>query len=416
MCVQEIDKKYKDIIIEILDSNLSEQEKADKIIELITLDSWENLYSLMNLNVYEYDQKLRRIGINYKYFKANGVFKKYKDFYKCTMDEAYARLDLLFIIENIMNSDLSDDEKMSELLKYYPKYEDFIKKYSLFIKFGSNDERLDKYREQLNNFSELDNRIKKLYDNKLLFNNALYRNEVEKILEVNLYLENYLFAEWVIKNYVEYDRNYLKQEFFSKIGITEEEYNYCVKLIEFLNPVLYKELVESLSDSNDRRMFNLDKTFLNLEFGIRNGVLHDGTTFDILEFYKRIPFKNSGANFRNKVFDFMQRIYGRTSSTFKTIGAYIYQNNIGAMKYVSREYNIKNKMIINGIEITEDIVNDIFDYMDINNLPKIYEVYRIVLNKYLNNEINMEEVRTKKEHFEVLEKKYDNPYTLVKKK
>lgn len=416
MCIQEIDNKYKDIIIEILDSNISDEEKADKIINLISLDSWANLYSFMNLNLYNYDQKLRRIGINYKYFKANGLFKKYKDSYKCTMEEAYERLELLLMIENVINSDISDDKKMSILLKYYPKYEDFRKKYSLFIKFGSNDERLDKYRNLLDNYSELDNKIKKLYENELLFNNALYRNEVEQILEDNLYLENYLFAEWVIKNYIDYDRNYLKQEFFSKIGITEEEYNYCVRLIEFLNPILYKDLVESLSDSNDRRMFNLDKTFLNLEFGIRNGILHDGTPFNILEFYKRIPFKNSGANFRNKVFDFMQRVYGRNSSTFKIIGAYIYQNNIGTMKYVSREYNIKNKMIINGIEITAEIVNDVFDYMDINNLPKINEVYRIVLNKYLNNEIDMDEVRMKKEHYQELDKKYDNPYTLIKKK
>lgn len=404
-------------IVAILSSDKSEQEKADEILEIISLDQWQSIYKCMDIE-FKQNKLMRKIGINYKYFKANGVFKKYKNPYKCDFDEIEKRLDILNEIYKIINTDLTDERKLRSLLNYYKTYNEFKINYSLLLKFGKNDERLSKGKEALDSFSSIDSEILRLFNNEGLYNNVLYQKEVEEVLEENLYFDNYLYAEWVIKNYIDYDRNYLKYEYLNKIGITEETFDYCVEIIRFLNPILYNELQEVTKKSNDRRMFNLDKTYLNLEFGILNGYLQDGTPFNLLEFYKRVPFKNSGKDFMNKTFDFLQRIYGPSSSTYKIIASYLYKNNIRTISYVSKEKILKTKYIVNGVQIDEKIVNDVFDCLDAYNYPKISTVYRIVLNKYLNDEIDMVEV--KERLLELNNSKsnneLNNPYVLVKKK
>lgn len=408
------------LINEILDLEISDEEKVERILNIITLSEWRTIYNRMNVFYFRYDSIQRRVGSNYEYFESNGLFKKYKETYRCGLREMKYRLDALKEINEVIFSDVSDEEKLFTVLKYYSKYDEFKRKYTLFIKFGENDSRIEQWRDVLNNFDNIDSKVLELFNNNFVLKNAMYRRAVVNILDNNLYLENYLYAEWVIKTYIDYGKNYSKNEFLNMLNMTMEDFDYCVKAINFLNPVLYNQYKEALSKSNDRRMFNLDKTYLNLENGINTGYLFDGTVFNILEFYKRIPFKSEGANFMNKTTDYLYRTYGYSGSTTQTILSYLQQNNIRTITYVSKEVILKTKMIVKGIEITESMVNDVFDYMKAYNLPKIMGVYRVILSKYLNNEIDMNVVRNKLASKSSVVKKTSsnslhNPYTLVKK-
>ena len=94
------------------------------------------------------------------------------------------------------------------------------------------------------------------------------------------------------------------------------------------------------------------------------------------------------------------------------------QTNISKIIPASEIKLIKTSVSYKELNLTPEIIHNIFRYMRINNLPKIMGVYRIILDKYINDEIDFS-LLDEQEKLMELEKKqniYNNPYMLVLKK
>lgn len=415
--IKDLNTLERDKIVDILYSKLNDSQKIEKILKIISIECWESIHDSMDLDIYKNDKKIRKIGINFRYYKANGNFEDYITCYDRAMAEVYNKLKELAEINSIIDSQISAEEKLDKLQKHFTSYSSlvyFMNSCSKIINIGKKDNRLINYINLINNFPEIEDKSKQIYRDKIVNKNLAYRNKIEKILGDQKYLENYTYAEWVIKKYIYFKENNLNFNFYEEVGITEKEYKYCVKLIKFLNPVLYKELVEKTEEPKEQKIERLDTTFKTIEFGISNGFLPDGTKFDILEFIKLIPFKKSGVNFESEVRRNLKEIYGSESQIYVTINEYISKNNI-KMSYIYRKDFLKSKIIIKNTIITEDIISNIFDYIELNNLPKIYKVFNIILYKYLDNEIDINNIRENKEKVEKLHQENKNPYKLTKK-
>ena len=113
----------------------------------------------------------------------------FKDWYKCDVEELQKRVDNLNIIYKALKSNLAEDEKVKIVFEIFKDKDEFNKKYSLLIKFGTNDPRLDSAREALNDFDFISNTINSFSD--IQIKNVRYRREVKNILKENNYLDNY---------------------------------------------------------------------------------------------------------------------------------------------------------------------------------------------------------------------------------
>lgn len=405
-----ITEKELDSILKIFNSDLSDLEKSLKVEQIISYKDLQNCIStyrkVSRLNV---SDKIVRVFNIYEKFRKKGFFK---DLYRCDIEELQKRVDNLNIIYKVLKSNLPEDEKVKIVFEIFKDKDEFNKKYSLLIKFGTNDPRLDSAREALNDFDFISNTINSFSD--IQIKNVRYRREVENILKENNYLDNYLYAEYVIKTYLTDDKSYLKNNFLENLGINYEIFQYCEELIQFLNPVLYKQYQECVSENNKKRACAIGMTIRDLARGINTGYLDDGTEFDILEFYKRVPFKKYEAKFVCTLKNFIWQNIGNENGIYSTINNYLYQNNIAKMIPASETELIKTSISYKGVELTPEIIHNVFRYMKVNGLPKVMRVYRIVLSKYVNNELDFSLLDEQEQQMKS-KIKYKNPYTLVLK-
>ena len=142
-------------MINIINSDLSEEEKAIKLYSfcnLHSLTSNKDLYNTLKLEQVEKLEELIRI---YRDYESKGLFKSAKNRYKCTLEEIALRLKKINLTFEIMNSDDNDYIKAEQLLSLFKSAEEFRKSYTLFKKYGKNDERLSSARLALDNFDTL---------------------------------------------------------------------------------------------------------------------------------------------------------------------------------------------------------------------------------------------------------------------
>lgn len=398
-----------DAVLEIFNSDLSDLEKTLKVEQIISykeLDKYISHRIALKLNICEKAARVNRI---YKNLRKSGLFK---DWYRCDIDELQNRADNLNIIYKALKSDLTDDEKANIVFEIFKDKDEFNRKYSLITRYGKNDPRLDSVREALNDFDFISNTINSFSDTQV--KNVRYRIEVENTLEENNYLENYLYAEYVIKAFLEDDKSCFKNRFIKSLGIDQETFEYCEELVHFLNPVLYKEYQECVSENNKKRTYKMAMTIKNLVKGINTGYLEDGTEFNILEFYKRVPFKRYEGKFVNTLNDFIVRNMGNEKGVYSTINNYLKENKITRMSSVSEEKLNESNITYKGVKLTPEIIHNVFRYMKVNRLPEVKAVCRIVLSKYFNNEIDLSLLDEQEKQMKS-EKKYNNPYILVLK-
>ena len=344
---------------------------------------------------------------------------KYNNSYKCYPEDLTERLAKINIIYRVINSDINDYDKSYVLFSLYPSAESFRKSYALLVKFGDKDKGFDNYRTELNSFDNIYNVYLKLEKNIDIMKSIKYRFSIEKFLIENDYLDNYLYAEFVINQYINDKSSYKTSNFLQRLNIDKQTFEYCLKLVEFLNPQLYSLYNEKKESNTSRRNSAIVRTFIDLNNGISKGNLTDGTSFDMLEFLKRIPFKDHGKKFSNYVVEYLSK---NLSSDYKyiinNIYDYLYKNKIFNIRYVSEEYLAKNKTWVNGVEITPEINHIIFKYMYAYDLPNISRVYDILVEKYVNNSLDLtdldEKVQAKKDKVKL--DMIDNPYKLVRTK
>ena len=387
-------------------------EQSDKIISYYEFMKYIKERKRMNIPL---SANLKIIKHNYEYYQNITLESATK--WLCTPKDMDTKISLeyLEVIHNVVKSDLSDYEKAYYIFRIYPTYQHFDDKYRILFKRKLEDEKfeLDKYSDAINDFDYIKSEVLRLSKIPNISENVKYRENIEIVLERENYLDNYQYAEYLINLYNEYKFNHLKKDFLKKLGISEETFNYCVELIKFLNPLLYEEYAEEKDKANKRRSTNIASTLANLAYGIKNGHLPNGTTFDILVFYKKVPFKNFGKGFSEKLKEYMFRS-GFDKDIAYTIFNYLKENKIYGVKFVNEKMYLDKIVTLRGVRITNDMVMDAFKYMKINGLPSISAVYNEVMNRIIDGKITSEDLIENKD--ETMGQNIGNPYELVRKK
>lgn len=373
----------------IINSNLIDEEKATQLYAFCNYSTLSKNYRYYSRLSLEKANKIKELMNIYDEYDKKEYFNLSKNPYKCTLQEIELRILKLKEIAAIIYSNDTDYNKVARLLSFYKSAEDFRKAYSLFIKYGKSDARLDSIREELDNFDALLNKFKAYEEQGIVAN-------INYVMAIQDYIHNYEYARVVVCSYINSSDSYKESDFLSSLGIDKDKFDFCIQTIEALDVNLYNQYLEKKERNNQLRWIRNSETITNLANGINTGVLSDGTPFELLEFIKRIPFKSNN-NFMGTLIDFMNRNNPQDSNI---ILSYIYNNKLN-LPSAFMPLDLKNlyssKTIVNGVEITNADNDIIIDYMRVNNIPLVRKAYVLVRAKYLSGEITAEMVQLQKD-------------------
>lgn len=373
-------------LISIIDSNISDTDKAEKIYTFCndaTIRASIAEYSGNHLK--KEVEKLKRIQNMYLYYESKGYFEKFKNSYRCTNEELDLRLNKLNELMSIVNSQDTDYNKAEKLLLLYDSLKNLKKSYSLLIRYGKNDSKLDKARIALDNIDKIISTYTE-YEEKGILGNIRY------MFSVYDYFENYDYAKFVIDYYISSPDSYITNKFLEELGISKEIFDFCVDTIAELDVDMYNDYLKKKEQNRKINYSHVKFTISDLANGIKTGMLSDGTSFDMLEFFKRIPFKKS-EDFMHSLIEFCKR---NNEEDYNIIMSYIHKNKLD-FSNTFKPLNVKEvydtKTIINGVELTNEDKDTIIEYLKSNNIPVVSKTYNCAKIKYINGNITKDMIK-----------------------
>lgn len=247
--------------------------------------------------------------------------------------------------------------------------------------------------------------------------NKYYEEAIESVLKETNYLENYQYAEYIIKTYINDERSYQKNRFFRVTRITNNIFKSCEDAVRFLNPVLYQEYLYSIAKNEEKKKSHSTNNLKRIAEHIKSSRLNPEDKYDILDFYRFIPFREAAGNFVSELKKFMLTTPEIDDEIYEIITSYLKENGITKIIFTTENYMLRNKSVMMMPEVSEEVIHNLFRYMSASGLPKIEHVFMILLDRYLNNEIDFTklddmESRSKNRKYK---KYYDNPYKLAPK-
>lgn len=366
----EINNRYTvyDKLYKIIKSDMSDYDKV-ALIDSIFIPS---LVDFIDSDYKNRDFIISKI----KEYQQKGLFRHT---YHTSLDEVKERLARLNVAYDIINSDASEYYKLDRLLCIYKDSNDFKRQYSYMVKSGGNDPRLDEARTALDEYDYLYACFRE-YESKC-------SDFVKYSKKKESYYQNYKYAKFVVTSYVELE-SYKENIFFSLLGIDKNIFDFCVSTIEETDVELYKRFLDKKELNNKIRFIKNKEELSSL---INDMKLVESRKFDVVEFLRRVPFKDS-KNFISTLFDFVNRVF---PEDYGMIRNYIYDNRLHAsvnFKPVDVIDVYNTKTTVNGVEVTDFDKANIFNYIKVNNIPLVIKTYSIVLSRYMNGLITPEMV------------------------
>lgn len=369
-------------LITIINSGLSDFEKAQQLRAIC-----KGTVLLNNINKYETtDFKkaviLKRVLSYYEKYENLGYMKTHYTPYKCTPEELDIRKEKLIKLSQTLNSNLSEYNKAMIIFELYKDSEVFRRSYSLFIKLGTSDPRLDSIREELKNFDYYYNKMKEYERLGYLIDYRYYHKTTD-------YRENYPYAKYIINQYLN-TNSYNFNDFLEEYGLTENAFNFCLETLKELDVDLFNQYQEKHQINENILLMHNIEIFKDLELGITTGYLKDGTKFNAFEFFKRLPISSNGALYTNLIKYFTHN----KIKDFNSIILYIFQNNFQVaevtknldLEQILNRYNNNPTLDINAIRI-------ILTYLQQNKIPINKITYNYAKNMYLNNDFNDQDIQ-----------------------
>lgn len=304
--------------------------------------------------------------------------------YQVSPEEVDERIKKLKNIGNVLDSNVSDYEKAKVLIGSFRKMEDLSRSYSKMIKYGKDDKRLDSIRHLLANFDEL-LRIYKKYEESGM------ANKVKKDLSLKPYTDNWDNAQKIVELYLDLSSHMDRDDFLKQYNISKEELEFAFKTIRKVNREFYDKCMLKLEEQKKLQDdINIQK-IKDVSYGILNGKFRDGKEFDILEFIKRVPFNNKEFSFSSELYYFMKK---KNLSEKNILYCFIEENKLDsyfAFSCLDKEKLASMKQVVKGVEITEEIRDGVFNYLEENDIPLVNAAYGPALLKYLNSDIKEKE-------------------------
>lgn len=235
------------------------------------------------------------------------------------------------------------------------------------------------------------------------------------------------YAKSVIKNYTysnEYSNIY---DFFEATKITKVCFNTCLKVIKEENTYLYQQCLLKIKKSKIDNYYRCLDKCRDLAKGIQTGFFSDDTPFDMLEFYKRLPFASelgrrdfSDCREVNPAIMDSKFIFGRIDKFTEIADTIINKIIMDFVRYkkisrirIIKEEDLRNKYqgitrfykrandskgneLIIDRELTIDTIDKVINYMKVNNLLFLEPIFILVLERYFIGEIKLGEEKPHK--------------------
>ena len=365
-------------LITIINSDLSDFEKAQQLRAIC-----KGTVLLNNINKYETtDFKkaviLKSVLSYYEKYEQLGYMKTHYTPYKCTPEELGIRKEKLIKLSQTLNSNISEYNKAMTIFELYKDSEVFRRSYSLFVKLGASDPRLDSIREELKNVDYYYNKMKEYERLGYLIDYRYYQKTTD-------YREIYPYAKYITNQYLN-TNSYNFNDFLECYGLTENAFNFCLEALKELDVDLFNQYQEKHQISENLLLMHNIEIFKDLYLGITTGYLKDGTEFNAFEFFKRLPISSNGALYTNLTKYFVHnKIEG-----LNLILNYVCRNNFQVAEVtktldseqILNSYNNNPTLDINAIRI-------ILTYLQQNNIPINKITYNYAKKMYLNNEFNI---------------------------
>lgn len=240
--------------------------------------------------------------------------KQRKRKYCNTYEQLEEKAKNLQIIVEAFLSDKNDEEKAFAMCKFYKNSESFRRSYQLISEKGQSDCMFSPYISKFQEIYEFYFKCEK--DGKLDLANYLVKNEAM--------LQLYPYARFVLNKYINDENSCQTKEFLEELGITENEFQLCLNVIEETNLDLYKEYLKVVEQNKKTRYLINKKITEDISNGISTGYLEDGTKFSLLEFMRKFPFKDAPNPFE-KFREFMKQ---NTPEHYINILMYMSDNKI----------------------------------------------------------------------------------------
>ena len=381
LTIKEINYMY-----EILNSELEEKDKIAKLYSTCNYSNVCNSLAYCKLKNSD-SREVKMLTIIKKFYEdkfSKEHMQKNTKCYRCSLEEMELRLDKIVEALSIIRSNEKEYEKAYKLYNLYKSSQEFKRSYTFFIKYGEDDSRLEYAREALNNLDNIYNKYVE-YENNGIMQDIVYFNRVKD------YFINYNYAKFILDYYVESPNSYRDNILLPELGIDKKIFEFCAKTIEELDCNLYKEYLDKREINKKIRFIKNKVTIQELAVGIRTGFLPNGEKFDTLEFIKKTPFK--GKDFANIIAEFMKTSH---MPEFEIVMNYINNNKLHLPSTfkeidINELYNIK--IIVGNRELTKEDIDYIIEYLNLNNIIITNKTFTLARNKYLNGEINIEEIK-----------------------
>lgn len=381
------DVKY---MLSIINSNLTDEEKAAKLYsfcDYYTISTNVELYTKLNIREVDILNRIMRL---YKDYDLWGYFKLSNNPYKCSIEEMELRISKLNLAYEIVNSDDISYVKCEKLIKLFGSASKLKRSYTLFIKFGKNDDRLDSCREALNNIDLIISTLA-TYEEKKIASDVKYVSRKRRDFEL------YKYASFIISSYVNREDSYNEEEFFDEFGIDRSVLDSCARNIKELNVSLYQTFLKKVEDNKKLKILHTKDIISNLAKGITTGYLEDDTPFDLFTFIKMTPFKYSYF-YDNQIDNFM---VSNNMMERDIVMSFLKDNRLDTHSaFLPLKYDAiyGHRINVNGVEITKEDNDVIIKYLVVNDIPIIGATYRYAREKYINGEITKEMVEEQKKN------------------
>ena len=313
--------------------------------------------------------------MNYGKFENEGIVTAQG---KRTYDaSAPGKLDKMI---QIFDSQTSDENKVKQMHEIFLTPQDFFDRYKDLYPYFMDTERMKKFADIYAFMNEKKNTFN--------YEKCNYFDSIKPELE--LYPE----ALRVLKKFL-VSPCYTISLFCKEENISLHIFDRYIEVIKLLKPDLYITVMEKkiekaeLGKQKQKEQFAANSTMI-LE--IINGIMEcqeNGEDYDLLEFYKKVPFKYSKENFMAEVFDFVNRNMPHYSQILVN---YVYKHKMNyKTKIIPIQYfkinDPKAKMFYGDVEITKDINMALIDYLYQNGYPACENTLRIVRRRFAEGEL-----------------------------
>ena len=311
--------------------------------------------------------------------------------------EAAIKLDKMIYL---YNQEIDTLNKYYQMTLIFKKAIDFSKEYKFLKEFLDNSSvyYLDLYIEEICFFL---NKIERSLSKESL------RDYLT--LEKNKYFDDYCYAEYFVKQYIDYNESPFIRDFLIDSGINEQDFLRFTNIVFELNEDLYNKYLEKSKSNQIIRKSETIRKIDNIKEGIVSGYTKDGNKFDGVEFFANLPFDDMDKA-RETIEDFELKKLPSIDKRLRTILErlcpenvrdimnYVYSNNLlNANPSKISEKDIMNITYINNdLPLSNEGKLEIIDYMKERNIPFFQKAFNVVKDKYLNEGLEINKATTLK--------------------